>query len=66
MLIPVMYKDGKMGYEDHYKIDRLINTRQIIKFRRADGWVIIGVDAIRISDSGHRVTERRRMSTAGT
>ncbi len=66
MMIPVMYKNGKMGYVDHYNLDKLINTRQIIKFRRADGWVIIGFDAIRVNDSSYRVIERRKTYSTGT
>ncbi len=64
MMIPVMYKDGKMGYADQYQLDRLINTRQIIKFRRADEWVIIGFDPMRISDSGYQGAERRKKYSA--
>ncbi len=66
MRIPVMYKGGKMGYVDHYQIDKLINGRQIIKFHRADGWAIIGVDAMRIKSSSYQGPERRQIRSAGT
>ena len=62
MLIPVMFKDGKFGYTDKYKIDRLINARQIIKFRRSNGWVIIGRDAIRHKTCTYQGVERRQLS----
>ncbi len=62
MRIHVMYKGGKMGSVDQCKIDKLINSRQITKFLRSDGWVTIGVDAIRINNSSyHQGPERRKM-----
>jgi hypothetical protein len=66
MLIHVIYKGGKMGSVDQCKIDRLINSRQIIRFRRADGWAVIGVDPIRrINDSSYKGTERRQICSIG-
>ncbi len=59
MMINVMYRDGKMGYVDQYQLDKLINMRQIIKFRREDGWVIVGFDPMRIEDGFYQGVERR-------
>lgn len=65
MMIPVMYRDGKMGFADPYKLNKLMNTRQIIKFRRSDGWAIIGVDPIRTSNAGYQGPERRKAYSPG-
>ncbi len=59
MMIPVMFRDGKMGCADQYQLDKLINMRQIIKFRRENGWAYIGFDPIRMNDNGYRGVERR-------
>lgn len=47
MLIQVMYPDNKYDYVKDFLLDELIASRKIIKFRRASGWVTIGVDPVR-------------------
>ncbi|HWR59924.1 MAG TPA: hypothetical protein VN328_13640 [Thermodesulfovibrionales bacterium] len=64
MRVPVMYKDGKMGYADQHEINRLISTRQIIRFLRADGWAIVGSDAVRTNGSSYQGPGRREDDSA--
>ncbi len=40
--------------------------RQIIKFRRAGGWIIIGFDPMLMNDGGYQGVERRKKHPAGT
>ncbi|HKJ05424.1 MAG TPA: hypothetical protein VJ974_07505 [Geopsychrobacteraceae bacterium] len=47
MMIRVMYHDGKTEMVRQPLLRHLIKTWDIQKFRRNDGWVLPGVDAIR-------------------
>jgi len=47
MLIKVMHQDGTIGEIESYKLDALIHSKKIKKFRRSSGWVTIGIDPIR-------------------
>lgn len=55
MLIQVNYADGRNDYVKGFVLDRLIETKEIVKFKRSSGWVTIGVDPVR--------TARRELRT---
>src|SRR5271169_5766062 len=47
MLIQVAYLDDRYDYLKEFQLDRLLELRQVVKFRRSSGWVQVGVDPIR-------------------
>ncbi|RMF48430.1 MAG: hypothetical protein D6751_00265 [Deltaproteobacteria bacterium] len=47
MMIPVVYPDGRHDMVKPGMLDRLIDEKKIVRFRRASGWVNIEVDPIR-------------------
>ena len=50
MSIKVMYANGKTGIVESFQLDDLIASGKITKFRRSDGWVVVGKDPIRKAD----------------
>ncbi len=61
MLIPVLYKNKKLGMVSPSRIDYLIARNEILALRRSSGWVFIGEDSIRMSGDNARYkgTEKR-------
>ncbi len=47
MVIKVIFQDGYSGDVSSSTLNYLIKNRDIIAFKRADGWAKIGRDAIR-------------------
>jgi len=47
MLIPVVFNDGRQDMVKPFVLERLIEAREIISFRRASGWAVIDRDPIR-------------------
>lgn len=47
MLIQVSYPDGRNDYVKGFVLDKLIEEKQISKFKRSSGWVTVGVDPVR-------------------
>lgn len=47
MLIRVIYKDKTVGTVKAERLEVYINSGDILAFRRLDGWVKVGHDAIR-------------------
>jgi hypothetical protein len=47
MLIQVAYLDDRYDYLKEFQLERLLEMRQVAKFRRSSGWVEVGVDPIR-------------------
>jgi hypothetical protein len=45
--ITVMFTNGKTGIVENYQLDELIASGKIKKFRRSEGWVVVGKDPIR-------------------
>jgi hypothetical protein len=60
MSIKVMYTNGKTGMVENYQLDDLIASGKIKKFRRADGWVSVGIDPIRKKDELEIKPKRRQ------
>ena len=60
MMVRVMYHDGMTEMVRPPVLQHLIETGKIHKFRRSDGWAILGVDPIRAPmQPGFRGEERR-------
>ena len=47
MMVRVMYYDGLTEMVRPPVLQHLIETRKIHKFRRSDGWAVLGIDALR-------------------
>ncbi|HEY5973112.1 MAG TPA: hypothetical protein VIU41_00070 [Geobacteraceae bacterium] len=60
MLIPVIYIDNNVGMVDPERLDRLIESRQIMAFRRSEGMVRIGHDPVRSRSGSYDGLERRQ------
>lgn len=49
MLIQVNFPDGRNDYVKGFVLDKLIESKEIARFRRSSGWVTLGVDPVRTS-----------------
>jgi hypothetical protein len=47
MLIQVNYTDNRFDYVKDNLLDHLIKSKEIKGFRRASGWVTVGIDPLR-------------------
>ena len=45
--IAVVYQDGMMDMVEPKILQRLIDSDEIIKFQRSEGWIYPGIDPIR-------------------
>jgi len=62
--VSVVYQDGMMDMVDPASLQRLIETDEIVKFQRADGWVYPGIDPVRRAiRSGYQGPERRMLNS---
>ncbi len=58
--VSVVYQDGMMGMVEPPILQRLINSDEIVKFQRSDGWVYPGIDPVRcLPRSSYQGIERR-------
>ena len=48
MMVRVMYHDGMTEMVRSPVLQHLIETGKIFKFRRSNGWAVLGVDPIRV------------------
>jgi hypothetical protein len=66
MMIQVVYQDNRYDYVKGFVLDDLIESRQIRRFRRKDGWATIGVDPLRAPGTNHSFSgiERRASVTS--
>ncbi len=60
MLIPVIYFDNTPGAVTPIELERLIQKRLIIAFRRSNDWVRVGRDPVRGAGGRYNGPERRR------
>jgi hypothetical protein len=49
MLIRVMYDDGRFDMVKPQHLDSLLQNNSVTSFKRNEGWVVVGRDAIRDS-----------------
>ncbi len=47
MMIRIRYSDGRFDMVKAARLDHLIETEQIEGFKRANGWITLGVDPVR-------------------
>ena len=47
LLIPVIYRNGELGEVTPSELARLIESKEIIRFKRSSGWVDINKGPIR-------------------
>ncbi len=60
MLIRVQYKNDNYDTVAHFLLDELISSNKIKKFLRSEGWVIPGINPIRVIGPRYDGIERRR------
>lgn len=62
MLIRVRHSSGKIEQVPPRKLQKLIEKRKIVQFKRANGWVTVGYDPIRSAESSrYNGPERRQL-----
>jgi hypothetical protein len=63
MLIHVLNQNHKFDFIKTSRLDELIESRQILAFKRRKGWVRIGMDPVRVIayDTSYQGRERRRL-----
>ncbi len=61
MAIQVLKKGFKEDVADDLLLGSLIDSKKIIAFRRASGWVIVGKDPVREKHMLYTGRERRRV-----
>ena len=49
MMIRVMYDDGRFDMVKPQVLESLLQSNTVTSFKRAEGWVVVGRDAIRNS-----------------
>jgi hypothetical protein len=59
-LIPVRYTDGHVDKIPSPLLNTLIETHQITEFKRKEGWIVVGSDAIRGMNNGQLRGKERR------
>jgi hypothetical protein len=61
MRIPVVLRDGKEHSVDKNRFQFLLTSKQIVFFKRAEGWVVVGRDHLRDKTMPYRGKERRNL-----
>jgi len=59
--IRVLYKDGTFHTVNKAILDKLIESGEIIAFRRSSGWAIIGVNTLRERGTVNVFAEQDRL-----
>jgi hypothetical protein len=44
VLIPILRTNNQYDYVKSFVLDNLIEAKEIIKFKRGNDWVVIGID----------------------
>jgi len=60
MLIPVVLKDGHEELVSNNELHFLMSNKQVIFFKRSDGWVVLGRDKMRELKVPYNGVERRQ------
>jgi hypothetical protein len=60
MLVPVVLKDGHEELVSKDELQFLMCTKNVMSFKRSDGWVVPGRDKMRDQRTSYRGTERRQ------
>ena len=59
--IRVMYHNGSIDTVEDFVLDELIETAEIKKFCRLDGWVNVGCDPIRVGKGRYNGPDKRKL-----
>ena len=63
MKVPIIFTSGKVGYiNGQHALDHLIQQKEIVAFRRSEGWVHIGCDPLRKVQQPLSKSDRRDAS----
>jgi len=62
MLVPVVLKDGQEELVSKDELQMLMLDKQILFFKRSDGWVVLGRDNTRSLKVPYNGVERRQHS----
>lgn len=58
MLIQVAYPDNRFDYVNEHALQVLIESKEIVEFKRSSGWVTIGLDPVRQFKRGsHQISD---------
>ena len=60
MMIRVFYTDGTFDMVKPKMLDYLLDKKKIKRFKRSNGWAVVGKDAIRSGSSNSYWGEERR------
>jgi hypothetical protein len=64
MLIQVLRTGNSYDYVKDFMLDSLIESKEIVQFRRKTGWVTIGIDPIRKYKRDNLLNFTDRMTAA--
>ncbi|TNF52474.1 MAG: hypothetical protein JSV71_02000 [Nitrospiraceae bacterium] len=59
MIVRVLYRNEKYDMVKASSLDLLINSRKIKKFKRSEGWAVMGLDRVRGDGGKYKGPERR-------
>jgi hypothetical protein len=60
MLIPVVLKDGHKTLVSKDELQFLMFNKQVVLFKRSEGWAVIGRDKMRSQKAQYNGDERRQ------
>ena len=60
MLIPVVLKDGHEELVSKDELQFLMYNKQLLFFKRSDGWAVLGRDRMRTQKALYKGQERRQ------
>lgn len=66
MCIPVVLKNGKEELVSKDKLQYLIVTRQVLFFKRSNGWAVIGLDKMRDHQTSATEEDQRKHDVYAT
>lgn len=66
MKIPAVLKNGKNRIVSKDEFQYLLATQKIFKFKRSDGWAVVGCDDMRDGDAPFGGTNRREQVVFST
>ena len=59
MLIPIILSDERKELVSKEELQFLLDVHQVVKFKRSDGWVLVGEDKMRLGNTPYNGKESR-------
>lgn len=59
MCIPIVLSDGREDSVSKEELQFLLEVHQVVRFKRADGWVSVGQDEMRIDNAPYHGVDCR-------